>query len=66
MARKVLAALGFIAVAVGLAYASVWFGLGRLPGDVVVDRGSFYFYLPITTSIIVSLLLGLGLWLARR
>jgi hypothetical protein len=49
-----------------LAFASLRFGLGRLPGDIVVDRGGFVLYLPITTSIILSLLLGLGLWLARR
>jgi hypothetical protein len=49
-----------------LTYASVHFGLGRLPGDIVIDRGSFYFYLPITTSILVSLLLSLILWLVSR
>ena len=34
----------------------VWWGvpIGRLPGDIVVRRGSFSFYLPITTSILVS------------
>ena len=49
-----------------LTFASVRFGLGRLPGDIVIDRGSFYFYLPITTSILVSLLLSLFLWLVNR
>lgn len=46
--------------------ASVQYGLGRLPGDIVVDTGSFYFYLPITTAIIVSALLSLVFWLVRR
>jgi Protein of unknown function (DUF2905) len=32
----------------------------------VVDTGSFYFYLPITTAIIVSTLLSLVFWLVRR
>jgi hypothetical protein len=66
MARRVLGAAAFLAVVVGLAFASLRFGLGRLPGDIVVDRGGFVLYVPITTSIILSLLLGLGLWLARR
>jgi Protein of unknown function (DUF2905) len=54
-----------IAVAI-LTFLSLRFGLGRLPGDIVIDRGSFYFYLPITTAILVSLVLSLILWLVRR
>lgn len=34
-------------------------GLGRLPGDVVVERKNFRFYAPIATSIVVSLVLTL-------
>jgi hypothetical protein len=59
------AVLFLLAVAV-LTYASVYYGPGRLPGDIVVDRGNFYFYAPITTAIIVSVLLSLLLWLFRR
>ena len=58
--------IGFLATVGLLTFASVRFGLGRLPGDIVIDRGSFYFYLPITTSILVSLLLSLFLWLVSR
>jgi hypothetical protein len=47
-------------------FLSVRFGLGRLPGDIVIDRGSFYFYLPITTALLVSLLLSLLFWLFNR
>jgi hypothetical protein len=66
MARHVFGVIGFLAVVGVLTFASVHFGLGRLPGDIVVDRGSFYFYLPITTSILVSLLLSLIFWLVSR
>jgi Protein of unknown function (DUF2905) len=41
-------------------------GLGRVPGDIVVQRGGFTFYLPIATSILLSLLLTAILWLLRR
>lgn len=41
-------------------------GLGRLPGDVVVERGSFTLYVPIVTSILLSLVLSGLLWLLRR
>ena len=46
----------------------VWWGvpLGRLPGDIVVRRGSFSFYLPITTSIIVSVSLTVLMALFKR
>jgi hypothetical protein len=47
-------------------FLSVRYGLGRLPGDIVIDRGSFYFYLPITTAILVSLLLSLLFWIFNR
>ena len=64
MTRYALLVVAFIAV-VGL-FASVRFGLGRLPGDIVIDREGFVLYLPITTSILVSLLLSLILWLVSR
>jgi hypothetical protein len=41
-------------------------GIGRLPGDVVVERGSFTLHVPIVTSILLSLLLTGLLWLLRR
>jgi Protein of unknown function (DUF2905) len=56
----------FVLLVILLTIASVQYGLGRLPGDIVVDTGSFYFYLPITTAVIVSLLLGFVFWLVRR
>ena len=41
-------------------------GLGRLPGDIVVERGSFRLYIPLATSILLSLVLTGVLWLLRR
>ncbi len=40
--------------------------LGRLPGDVVVERDRFRLYVPITTSIVISVVLSLLLWLLSR
>jgi hypothetical protein len=64
--------MGKTLVLVGLAIAAV--GLlvilgvpfGRLPGDFVVRRGSVSFYFPLTTSIILSILLTLLMTLFRR
>ncbi|HSM19743.1 MAG TPA: DUF2905 domain-containing protein [Hyphomicrobiales bacterium] len=41
-------------------------GLGRLPGDIVVERENFTLYLPIMTSLILSLLLSALLWFFGR
>jgi hypothetical protein len=43
-------------------------GLGRLPGDIVIERKSFRFYFPVVTSILVSIVLTLlaNLFLSRR
>jgi uncharacterized protein HemY len=40
--------------------------LGRLPGDIVIQRDNFSFYFPLTTSILVSVLVSLVLFLLRR
>ncbi|MDN5849428.1 MAG: DUF2905 domain-containing protein [Nitrococcus sp.] len=41
-------------------------GLGGLPGDIAIRKDNFTFYFPITTSIIISLLLTLIFWLLRK
>ncbi len=56
-----IAALG---VVVSLAGKIPW--LGRLPGDIYVKRENFTFYFPLATSIILSLVLSLILWLLRK
>jgi hypothetical protein len=40
--------------------------LGRLPGDIVIDRPGFKLFAPFTTMIVVSLVLSLLVWLLRR
>jgi hypothetical protein len=66
MARTLIL-LGVVLVLVGLAWP--WLarlGLGRLPGDIVIERAGFRLYLPITTSVVVSLVLSLVVWLLRK
>ena len=64
--------MGPLLVGIGLLVALVgvliWAGvpLGRLPGDLVVRRGNFTMYLPITTSIVVSVVLSVLAMLLRR
>ena len=62
---KLLIAAGLVIAAVGV-LVTLGVPFGRLPGDIVVRRGSFTFYFPIVTSIVLSLLLTLLLgWLRR-
>ena len=64
---RILVTLGVILVVVGLAWPwLVKLGLGRLPGDIVIEREGFRFYFPITTMIVVSLVLSLIFWLFRK
>ncbi|MCK8827549.1 DUF2905 domain-containing protein [Natroniella acetigena] len=56
--------LGVLLVAGGL-IVRMGFPLGRLPGDIHIQRGSFSLYLPITTSILVSVILSLLLRLLK-
>ena len=65
---KMLVVFGIVIVLLGLA---LWSGfgagwLGRLPGDIRIERGHFGFYFPIVTCVIVSIVLTLLMALFRR
>jgi Protein of unknown function (DUF2905) len=60
-----LVILGLVIAAVGVVVMA-GVPLGRLPGDFTVRRGSFTFYFPLATSVIVSILLTLLLQWFRR
>jgi hypothetical protein len=62
-----LIALGIVILLAGLLWP--WLGklpLGRLPGDIVVDRPGFRLYVPLMTMVIASAVLSLIFWLFRR
>jgi hypothetical protein len=66
-AGRWLVVLGLVLVLLGLAWP--WLGrlgLGRLPGDILIERGQTRFWFPLTTSLLVSALLSLVIWLFRR
>ncbi len=66
-AWRLLIIAGAILLVVGLLLTSLGrLGFGRLPGDLVYRRGNFTFYFPLMTSILVSTVLSLILWLFRR
>lgn len=65
--QRLLIALGLILFAAGLLWP--WLtrlGLGRLPGDIRIERDGFGFYFPLTTGLIISVVLSVVLWLLRK
>lgn len=65
--QRFLIVVGLVAIVLGLLWPWLMrLGLGRLPGDFRVERDGFAFYLPLTTSLIVSGVVSLILWLIRR
>jgi hypothetical protein len=65
--QRLLLISGLIFMVVGLLWPFIsQLGQGRLPGDINIQREGFSFYAPITTSILVSLVLSLVYWLVRR
>jgi hypothetical protein len=66
-ASRVLIVFGLTLVALGLLWPIIGkLGLGRLPGDIVIERENFRLYLPLVTSLLVSVVLSLVLWLINR
>ena len=64
---RLLITIGIVLIVVGLLWP--WLsrlGLGRLPGDIVIRRDGFTFYFPLATSIIVSIVLSVIIWLLRK
>jgi len=65
--QKALIVTGILILVLGLFWP--WLSklpLGRLPGDIVVQREGFRFYMPLTTGLLVSLVVSLLLWLFRK
>ena len=65
---RLFVVLGVLVILVGLVLMLVgrvpW--LGRLPGDIAIQRGNWGFYVPLTTSILISVVLSLVLYLIGR
>jgi hypothetical protein len=62
MIAKIFFVLGLVFIILGFIFyfdLNKYIPIGRLPGDIIIDRGNFKFYFPITTSIIISIILTL-------
>ena len=64
---KTLIVAGLLLVVLGLAWPLLAkLGLGRLPGDIAIERDGFRLYFPVVTCIIISVVLTVLFWLFRR
>ena len=65
---KFLIILGIILIVMGaiIQYASKIPFFGKLPGDIVINRGNFKFYFPIATSILLSIVISILLLIFNR
>jgi Protein of unknown function (DUF2905) len=67
MAQRILISLGVGLIIIGLLWPYLAkLGLGKLPGDIVIRRDNFNFYFPVTTCILISIVLTGLLWLAGK
>jgi len=65
--QRILIVVGVILLLVGLSWP--WLsklGFGRLPGDIHIDTANGGFYFPITTCLIISIIVSFIIWLIRR
>jgi hypothetical protein len=65
--QRILIVVGTVVVLAGLLWP--WLsrlGLGHLPGDIRIETENGFFYFPITTSVIVSIVVSLVVWFIRR
>ncbi len=64
---RILIGVGLLLVLAGIFWPVLSkLGLGRLPGDIIMERDKFSLYVPLASSILVSVVLSLILWIANR
>ena len=65
--NRILVVLGVVLIVLGLVWPWVRrLPLFKLPGDIVIERPGFQFFFPITTMLIVSLVVSILAWIFRR
>lgn len=69
--QRALIIIGLLLLAAGLSWPwlaalPLWRHLGRLPGDIHIEREGFSFFFPITTGLLISAVISLLIWLLRK
>lgn len=64
---RILVGAGVLLIAIGLLWPVIArLGLGRLPGDIVIEREGVRIYIPLVTGLILSAILSAAFWFFRR
>jgi len=65
---KLFLVIGLLFVIIGIVwtFGGKYLGFGKLPGDIAVEKENFRFYFPLASSIILSIILSLLLWIFFR
>lgn len=64
---KILITIGLLLVVIGLCWPLLQkMNLGRLPGDIIFKSDNFKFYFPLTTCVVISVVLSILLWIFRK
>jgi Protein of unknown function (DUF2905) len=64
---RFLIVLGLVILVIGLLWPYLsQIGLGRLPGDIVIERDNMTFYFPLMTCLLLSVLFSLVFWVVNR
>jgi hypothetical protein len=65
--RRLLIVFGVVLIVLGVLWPLfAKMGLGRLPGDITIERDNFRLYIPLATSLLISVVLSVLLWLIDR
>jgi hypothetical protein len=65
--RKILIGIGILLIVLGIAWP--WIGklpIGRLPGDIIINKPGLKIYFPITTMVIISIIISVLIWIFRK
>ncbi|KTD04266.1 DUF2905 domain-containing protein [Fluoribacter gormanii] len=67
MIQKILIIIGIILLIIGIFWPLIKkLGLGKLPGDIIIQKGNFTFYFPVSTCILISLIIMLIFWFFNK
>ena len=65
--QRFLIGVGLVILLAGIAWPLLSrIGIGRLPGDIMIQRGGTSFYFPVVTCILASIVLSALIWLFNR
>lgn len=65
--QRTLIIIGIVILLTGLLWPwLIKLPIGKLPGDIIIDKPNFKIYIPITTMVIISLLLTLIFWIFKK